>query len=393
MNNSEVIRLTDENIMQTYSRFPVAVKEGKGATLWDFEGNKYIDFTSGIGVCSVGYGNEKWAEAVYRQALKLQHVSNLYYTEPAAQLAKQLKERTGMSRVFFSNSGAEANEGAIKLARKYSYDRYGEGRSAVVTLVQSFHGRTVTTLAATGQDVFHNYFFPFTEGFRYTPANDIEALDKALGRDVCALMIELIQGEGGVLPLDREFVEAAARLCAERDILLITDEVQTGVGRTGTLFCFMQYGIKPDVCSFAKGIAGGLPFGGFMAGEKCADVLGAGTHASTFGGNPVCAAAALTVLDILSGEELEKVKEKGVYLRKRIAEMNAGCVTAVRGMGMMTGIGVKTPHKEIASKCVENGLLVLTAGKDTVRLLPPLTISYEELDEGLGILRDVLKKA
>lgn len=393
MNNSEVIRMTDENIMQTYSRFPVAIKEGKGATLWDFEGNKYIDFTSGIGVCSVGYGNEKWAKAVSEQAMKLQHVSNLYYTEPAAMLAKRLKERTGMERVFFSNSGAEANEGAIKLARKYSFDKYGEGRSAVVTLVQSFHGRTVTTLAATGQDVFHNYFFPFTEGFRYTPANDVEALDGALSGDVCALMIELIQGEGGVLPLDKEFVDAAAKLCAERDILLITDEVQTGVGRTGSLFCFERFGIKPDVCSFAKGIAGGLPFGGIMAGAKCADVLGAGTHASTFGGNPVCAAAALAVLDILSDEELKKVCEKGEYLRGRIAEMNAGCVVGIRGMGMMTGIAVNASHKEIASKCAESGLLVLTAGKDTVRLLPPLTISYEEMDEGLGILKGVLEKA
>ncbi|MBO4331379.1 MAG: aspartate aminotransferase family protein [Oscillospiraceae bacterium] len=393
MNNSEVIRLTDENIMQTYSRFPVAVKEGRGATLYDFEDGRYIDFTSGIGVCSVGYGNEKWVEAVSAQAAALQHVSNLYYTEPAALLAKRLKERTGMSRVFFSNSGAEANEGAVKLGRKYSFDKYGEGRSTVVTLIQSFHGRTVTTLAATGQDVFHNYFFPFTEGFRYTPANDIKALDEALTGDVCALMIELIQGEGGVLPLDKAFVDAAARLCAERDILLITDEVQTGVGRTGKLFCFQQYGVMPDVCSFAKGIAGGLPFGGIMASAKCADVLGPGTHASTFGGNPVCAAGALAVLDILSDEELKRVSEKGEYIRAGIAKMNAHCVTGVRGMGMMTGVGVNVSHKEIASKCAENGLLVLTAGKDMVRLLPPLTISYEEIDEGLAILRGVLERA
>lgn len=393
MNNSEVIRLTDENIMATYSRFPVALEKGKGATLWDFEGNKYIDFTSGIGVCSLGYGNEKWAAAVAEQAAKLQHVSNLYYTAPAAKLAAALKERTGMKSVFFSNSGAEANEAAIKLARKYSFDKYGTGRSTVVTLVQSFHGRTVTTLAATGQDVFHNYFFPFTEGFRHTPANDIAALEEALTADVCALMIELVQGEGGVLPLKREFVDAAAKLCREKDILLITDEVQTGVGRTGTLFCFQQYGLEPDVCSFAKGIAGGLPFGGIMAAESCAGVLGAGSHASTFGGNPVSAAGALAVLETLTDAELGKVREKGEYIKKAVTELGAPCVTGVRGLGLMIGIGVSCSHKALASKCAENGLLVLTAGSDTVRLLPPLTISYEEIDEGLKILGRILKEA
>lgn len=392
MNNSDIIKLTDENIMQTYSRFPVAVEKGEGAALWDFEGRKYIDFTSGIGVCSLGYGNPRWAQAVSGQAAQLAHVSNLFYTRPAAQLAHELNVRTGMSRVFFSNSGAEANEGAIKLARKYSRDKYGDGRSTIVTLVQSFHGRTISTLAATGQDVFHDHFFPFTQGFKHTPANDPEALEAALTGDVCALMIELIQGEGGVTPLEQEFVNAAVRLCRSRDILLICDEVQTGVGRTGTLFCFQQYGILPDVCTFAKGIAGGLPFGGMMANERCAAVLGAGTHASTFGGNPVCAAGALTVLDILSPEELEKICKKGEYIREKIKAMNAACVTDVRGLGLMIGIGVRGSHKAIAGRCIENGLLVLTAGSDTLRLLPPLTIEYPELDEGLEILEKILRQ-
>lgn len=389
MTSQDIIKLGDENIMPTYARFNVAIERGEGATLYDFDGKKYIDFSSGIGVNSVGYGNKKWLEAVTGQASKLQHISNLFYSEPAAKLAHTLKARSGMANVFFSNSGAEANEGLIKLARKYSFDRYGEGRSKIVTLVNSFHGRTVTTLAATGQDVFHNYFFPFTEGFSHAPAGDLDAARAACTGDVCAVMVELIQGEGGVLPLEQAFVRGLSALCEERDILLLVDEVQTGVGRTGTLFAYQQYGITPDAVSFAKGIAGGLPLGGFMAGEKCSGVLGAGMHATTFGGNPVSAAAANAVLEILSDGELGEVEKKGSYIRGKIEAMDLPCVTSVRGLGLMIGIGVSVPHKELAARLVENGLLALTAGSDTIRLLPPLTISYEEIDEGLKIFRSV----
>lgn len=392
MTNQQVISLTDENIMPTYARFPIAIEKGIGSTLWDFEGKKYIDFTSGIGVNSLGYGNEKWLAALTGQAGRLPHISNLFYTEPAAKLAAELTQRSGLKKAFFCNSGAEANEGAIKLARKYSFDKYGNGRSTIVTLNQSFHGRTITTLAATGQDVFHNYFFPFTEGFRFTPANDIDALAAALTDEVCALMLEPVQGEGGVLPLDGGFVSAAEKLCREKDILLIVDEVQTGIGRTGTLFCFQQFGIAPDICTFAKGIAGGLPFGGLLADSRCADVLSAGTHATTFGGNPVCAAAALTVLDILSPSFLEEVKAKGLFIRSEIEKMKLPVVKGIRGLGLMIGVAVSGSHKAFCLKLIENGLLSLIAGGDALRFLPPLTVSYDEINEGLEIFKTILSE-
>ena len=273
MHFEEIKQLDNQYILHTYKRNPVAIDHGQGAKLYDTEGKEYIDFTSGIGVCSLGYGNEAWAKAIYDQALKLGHISNLYYTSPCAVLASRLVPQSGMSGVFFGNSGAEANEGMIKLARKYSFDKYGAGRHTVITLQNSFHGRTITTLRATGQDHFHEFFFPFTEGFRYAPANDLDALLKVAGDDVCAVMMEPIQGEGGVYPLEKEYVQKVAALCQEKDWLLLMDEVQTGMGRTGTLFAFQQFGVTPDVVSFAKGIAGGMPFGGFMAGEKCKDVL------------------------------------------------------------------------------------------------------------------------
>ena len=281
MTSQQIKDLTGQYIMNTYGRFPVAIDHGQGATLYDPEGNAYIDFTSGIGVTDLGYGYQPWVDAITAQAKKLGHVSNLFYTEPAAKLAETLCKRTGESCVFFANGGGEANEGMIKLARKYSFDKYGKGRATIITLNNSFHGRTITTLMATGQEVFHNYFFPFTEGFRYADANDMASLEAAAGDDVCAVMMELVQGEGGVLPLDYEYVQAVKKLCEERDWLLLADEVQTGVGRTGTLFAFQQYGILPDVVSFAKGIAGGLPMSGIMANEKCRSVLGPGTHATT----------------------------------------------------------------------------------------------------------------
>ena len=378
-------------VMQSYGRFDVAVDHGKNATLWDVEGKEYIDFTSGIGVCCLGYGDEDWAKAIYEQALKLGHISNLFYSEPYINVAQTLCERTGMSNVFFANSGAESNEGMIKLARKYSFDKYGKGRGTVITLNKSFHGRTITTLAATGQDVFHNYFFPFTEGFRHADANSMESLESVAGHDVCAVMMELVQGEGGVLPLDREFVHSVAKLCAERDWLLLIDEVQTGVGRTGSLFAFQQYGIVPDVVSFAKGIAGGLPFGGIMANEKCAGVFTPATHATTFGGNPIAAAAAAAVLDKLDDAMLAQVKEKGEYLRAQIEALELPCLGATRGMGLMIGIEVKgdKTNKELAALLIQNGLLCLTAGPG-LRLLPPLTITKEEMDKGVAIMKAVL---
>ena len=391
MNSQEIKALTDQYILNTYGRFPVALDHGQGATLYDPEGNAYIDFASGIGVASLGYGDSDWAAAITAQAQKLGHSSNLFYTEPPAKLAQILCQRTGMAGVFFANGGGEANEGMIKLARKYSFDKYGKGRATIITLNNSFHGRTITTLTATGQEVFHNYFFPFTEGFCYADANDMASLESVAGDDVCAVMVELVQGEGGVLPLDKEYVQAVAKLCAEKDWLLLVDEVQTGVGRTGKLFAFQHYGILPDVCSFAKGIAGGLPMSGIMANAKCRDVLGPGMHATTFGGNPICAAAGLVVQEKLSDAFLAQVEQKGAYLRQKIEELHLPCLGATRGLGLMIGIAVNDgwTNKDIAGKLIENGLLVLTAGPG-MRLLPPLVISQAEMDQGVAIMAKVL---
>ena len=391
MTSKEMKALTGQYVMNTYGRFDVAIDHGEGSRLYDPEGKEYIDFASGIGVTSLGYGDEDWVSAITQQAKKLGHVSNLFYTEPSAKLAEKLCQRTGMSCVFFANGGGEANEGMIKLARKYSYDKYGLGRSTIITLKNSFHGRTITTLMATGQDVFHQYFFPFTEGFRYAPANDLEALKEVAGDDVCAVMMEMVQGEGGVLPLDYEYVQAVKQLCAERDWLLLDDEVQAGVGRTGKLFAFQQYDILPDVASFAKGIAGGMPMSGIMANEKCRTVLGPGTHATTFGANPVCAAAGLVVQEKLSDAFLEEVNAKGAYLREQIEAMDLPCFGKTRGMGLMIGIEVKEGYNksEIAAKLIEAGLLVLTAGPG-MRLLPPLVITKEEMDKGLAIMKNTL---
>ncbi len=392
MNFNEIKALDEGYVLQTYGRNQVAIDRGEGATLWDTEGKKYIDFTSGIGVCSLGYANEKWARAIYDQAMKVGHISNLFYTEPYALLASKLVPAAGMAAAFFGNSGAEANEGMIKTARKYSYEKYGKGRSTIITLKNSFHGRTITTLKATGQDHFHEFFFPFTEGFRYAEANRMDSLLEAAGDDVCGVMMELIQGEGGVNPLEKDYVLEVAKLCAQRDWLLLVDEVQTGIGRTGTLFAYQQFGIQPDVVTFAKGIAGGLPFGGFLVGEKCRTVLRAGDHGSTFGGNPMSAAAANVVMDTLTEEFLDQVKEKGQYLRNGITALNSPCVSGIRGMGLMTGVGIQgMTHKELKDRLMEAGLLCLTAGKDTLRLLPPLVITREEIDRGLDIMAQVMK--
>ena len=391
MNFSEIKALDEGYVLQTYGRNQVAIDHGCGATLYDTEGKMYIDFTSGIGVCSLGYANEAWAKAIYDQAMKVGHISNLFYTEPYAKLASRLVPAAGMAAAFFGNSGAEANEGMIKTARKYSYEKYGQGRATIITLKNSFHGRTITTLKATGQDHFHDYFFPFTEGFRYAVANDMDSLLAVAGDDVCAVMMELVQGEGGVNPLQQDYVQSVAKLCAERDWLLLVDEVQTGVGRTGTMFAYQQFGIQPDVLTFAKGIAGGLPFGGFMTNEKCRNVLRAGDHGSTFGGNPMAAAAANVVLDALTPDFLREVQEKGEYLRSGIAALNSPYVSGIRGMGLMIGVGIQgMTHKELKDRLMDKGLLCLTAGADTLRLLPPLVITREEIDKGLAVMKEVM---
>ena len=391
MDSKTIMDLTGQYILNTYGRFPVAIDHGQGARLYSPEGREYIDFTSGIGVSCLGYGNADWIQAISAQAAKLGHASNLFYTEPAARLAQILCERTGMSGVFFANGGGEANEGMIKLARKYSFDKYGEGRNKIITLKQSFHGRTVTTLKATGQDKFHQYFFPFTEGFDYAAANDIEDMKRKIDDTTCAVMMEMIQGEGGVLPLDKEFVQATAEICKEKDILLLIDEVQTGIGRTGSLFCYEQYGVQPNIISMAKGLGGGVPIGAVMADKKCQDVLGAGTHGTTFGGNPLCCAAANTVLDIVNKPEfLKAVQEKGEYLKKEILAIGSPKVKTVRGMGLMLGIVVdKDERAAMVSQLMEKGVLVLTAGTEAIRLLPPLVITKEEMDEAIAAMREV----
>ncbi|MBQ8469325.1 MAG: aspartate aminotransferase family protein [Clostridia bacterium] len=391
MTTKELMELDQKYIIGTYGRNPISIVRGKGATLYDEEDNEYIDFTSGIGVSSIGYGNEKWAEAIYEQAKKLGHISNLYYTEPCAKLAEQLCTRTGMSGVFFGNSGAEANEGIIKLARKYSYDKYGEGRATVLTLKDSFHGRTITTLNATGQDVFHQYFFPFTEGFRYVEANNFTDLVLKADDTVCAVLMELIQGEGGVNPLDEEYVKNVAEYCKKNDWLLLIDEVQTGVGRTGTLFAYQGYGIEPDAVSFAKGIAGGLPMGGFLVSEKCRETLGPGTHGSTFGGNPVSASAALEVLNELDDQLLLEVREKGNYIAAAVHNMRSGNISAIKGKGLMIGLQlIGADAAQTSAALASRGLLTLTAHGNVLRLLPPLTITIEEIDKGLAILQGLL---
>jgi len=393
MNFTEIKALDEQFVIQTYGRNQLAIDHGKGATLWTTEGKEYIDFTSGIGVCSLGYGHEKWAKAIADQAMKLGHISNLFYTEPYAVLASKLANASGMAAAFFGNSGAEANEGMIKTARKYSFDKYGKERTTIITLNQSFHGRTITTLKATGQDHYHDKFFPFTEGFRYADANDMDSLMAVAGDDVCAVMMEMIQGEGGVNPLNVEYVQAVAKLCAEKDWLLLIDEVQTGIGRTGSFFAYQQFGVQPDIVSFAKGIAGGLPFGGFLVNEKCRNVMGAGDHGSTFGGNPVAAAAANVVVDTLTPEFLAQVQQKGAYIRNAVAGMNSPYVSGIRGMGLMLGFGMQgIKHAEMKNKLMDEGLLCLTAGSDTLRLLPPLVISKAEIDKGLDIMSKVMKQ-
>lgn len=388
MTFDEIKEQNEEYIMQTYGRFSLALVSGHSATATDCDGKEYVDFTSGIGVNSLGYCDAKWVQAVSKQAATLQHTSNLYYSPIQNKLAEMLCKLTGFSKVFFGNSGAEANECAIKLARKYGTDKYGQARNQIVTLTNSFHGRTVTTLAATGQDSFHTHFTPFTEGFSYAEPN-MDSVKSCVNANTCAVFIELIQGEGGVLPLEAGFVKELDLFCKEKDILLMVDEVQTGVGRTGALYCCTNYAIMPDVITSAKGLGGGLPIGACLCTERLGGVLGAGMHGSTFGGNPVVCAGALAVLDRVGNDDfMAEVKAKGSYITEKLLAMDG--VDFVRGMGMMLGAKLKKGSaKQAAQQCCENGLLILTA-KDVLRILPPLTITYEEIDKGLAILEKTI---
>ncbi len=390
MNSSDIFSKDSAYIAHTYNRFPVAVESGHGAVATDFDGKKYIDFGSGIGTNSLGFCNEKWISAVTAQLKKVQHTSNLFYTQPDADLAKRLCEETGYRKVFFGNSGAEANEGAIKIARKYGTQNMGEHCNHIVTLENSFHGRTVTTLAATGQEVFHQYFAPFTEGFRYVPANDKQALANVVDNSVCAVMIELVQGEGGVVALDSEYVKYVEQLCKKNGILLIVDEVQTGIGRTGTLLCCEQYDIHPNVITLAKGLGAGLPIGAILMDELTENVFQPGHHGSTFGGNPVVCAGAIEVINQVCNEKfLSDVKSKAQYFNEQIVSLPG--VTEVSGLGLMIGISVEEGlnAQDIAKCCVENGLLILTA-KKKLRILPPLNITFDEIDKGVSILRQCI---
>ena len=383
------VKQTDKKyIMGTYGRYDIELTHGKGSTVFSSDGKKYIDFGSGIAVNTFGFADPGYISAVTAQLNKIQHSSNYYYTEPCARLAELLCTRTGMSRVFFSNSGAEANECAIKAARKYGTDR-DENKNVIITLKNSFHGRTVTTLSATGQDVFHHSFTPFTEGFVYVEAGNTDELQKAASENnCCAIMMEMIQGEGGVIPLDRDFVDAAAKIAAENDMLIIVDEVQTGNGRTGTLYAYEQYGLHPDIVTTAKGLAGGLPIGATMFAERLADILPPGSHGSTFGGNPVSCAAAVNVISRIDSALMAHITEKSKYLVSELKSIKG--ITGVSGMGYMLGASVTGDAHEIAAKCLENGLLILTA-KDRLRLLPALSISDAEIDAGLEILKKVME--
>lgn len=378
----------DQYVSHAYGRFNVVLTDGKGSTVHDENGKEYIDFGSGIGVTAFGIADEEWKNAVIEQLGRIQHTSNLYYTEPCAELAKLLCEKTGMKKVFFGNSGAEANEGMIKFARKYSYDKYGEDRKTIITLVNSFHGRTVTTLSATGQEGFHKIFGPFTPGFKYCPANDIEALNAMITDDVCAIMFECVQGEGGVLNLNADFVKEIARIAREKDILMCVDEVQTGNGRTGKYFSYMHYGIEPDIVSTAKGLAGGLPMGAVLFGSKLEDTVTPGSHGSTFGGNPIAAAGAISIVKRIDDTFLQEVSDKSKYIVSKLKEIKG--VKSVSGMGLMLGIETDYKAADIANKCLEKGLLVLTA-KTKIRLLPALNITKEETDKGLSILKEVIE--
>ncbi len=382
--------IDNQYIANTYARFPVCLTHGKGSLVYDENGKEYIDLSTGIAVNTFGYADEEWVTAVQQQLSVIQHTSNLYYSEPCAKLAQMLCERTNMKKVFFSNSGAEANECAIKVARKYGENNKGADYTTIITLKNSFHGRTLTTLAATGQDVFHKDFLPLTEGFVYATANDIDSVKELLKENkCCAVMFEVVQGEGGVLPLDKDFVLALAELAKKEDILLIVDEVQTGNGRTGELYGYMNYGITPDIISTAKGLAGGLPMGATILGEKVQNILGAGMHGSTFGGNPVCAAGALNIISRIDDKLLAGVTERSEFIFSSFK--NSKGVISVSGMGLMIGIETVRPTGDIINECIKNGVLVIKA-KNKIRLLPALNIDMNLLEKAINVILEACAK-
>ncbi len=384
-----VFELDKEYIAGTYARFPLQIVSGKGSLVYDEKSKEYIDLGTGIAVNSFGVGDEEWKSAVIAQLDKIQHTSNLYYSEPCALLAKELCTRTGLDKVFFSNSGAEANECAIKAARKYGEVKKGRDYYTIVTLKNSFHGRTITTLSATGQDVFHQHFTPMTEGFVHATANDIEDMKGVLSENkCCGVMLELVQGEGGVMALDKEYVKEVEKLCREQDLLLIIDEVQTGNGRTGSLYAYMQYGISPDVVTTAKGLGGGLPIGATMLGAKAAPLFTPGLNGSTFGGNPIACAGALSILSRIDDKLLSEVEEKSAYIIKELS--GAKGVKSVSGLGLMLGVEIEKDAGEVIQKCMEKGVLVIKA-KHKLRLLPALNIPMETLKKAVKIIKEVIE--
>ena len=382
-----IMNLDNQYVAGTYKRFPVEIVSGKGSRVVDVNGKEYVNMGSGIGVTAFGIADDVWQAAVMEQIGKVQHMSNLYYTEPCAKLAQLLCEKTGMKKVFFANSGAEANEGAIKVARKYAAEKHGDDHYTIITLNNSFHGRTLTTLAATGQAHFHRLFQPLTPGFVSVPANDFETLrETALQTRAAGILMECIQGEGGVLPLTPEFVKAVADFCREQDIVLMIDEVQTGNGRTGTLYAYQQFGIMPDVVSTAKGLGGGLPIGAVLMGEKVQNVLGYGDHGSTYGGNPVCCAGAISVIERLDDNFLGRVRRLSGYVFASLH--GAKGVESVSGLGLMVGIKTTAPAADVVKECINRGVLCLTA-KDKVRLLPALNIPMEDLEFAVETIKAV----
>ena len=387
---NSIKNIDKQYVANTYNRFPVEIVNGKGSYVYDETGKEYIDMASGIAVTSFGIADEVWKNAIIEQLNKVQHMSNLYYTEPCALLAQKLCAKTGMAKVFFCNSGAEANEGAIKVARKYAADHKGPEYSTIITMKNSFHGRTLTTLAATGQEHYHELFQPLTPGFIHADINDLAGLKKMVEENkVAAIMLEVIQGEGGVIELDKDFIEGINTLAKEKDIIIIIDEVQTGNGRTGKLYGYMHYAIQPDVVSTAKGIGGGLPLGAVLMSEKVENVLGYGDHGSTFGGNPIACAGANTIIDRLSDEFLQEVEKKGNYIKKSLE--NAEGVISISGKGLILGIKTVKPASEVVKTCMENGVLVITA-KDKVRLLPALNIPMEALEKAVEVIKNAIKQ-
>lgn len=387
----EYIKKSKKYLANTYARFDLLLESGNGSKLYDTNKKEYIDLGSGIGVNSLGYQNKNWIKSVTSQLNKLQHTSNLYYNKPYIELAKKLCTITKFDKVFFANSGAEANEAAIKCARKYSFLKYGKEakRYNIVSLKNSFHGRTMATISATGQDIFHNFFFPFLEGFLFTEANDLEDTISKLKNNSCAIIMELIQGEGGVIPLNKEYVKAVREYCNKNDILMIIDEVQTGVGRTGKFLCSEHFNLKADIITLSKGLGGGLPIGAMLMNKKCSDTFTLGDHASTFGGNPVVCSGALEVIKTMDKNTLKEIAQKGKYIKNNLMKLDN--VKSVNGIGLMLGVELKEGlnAREIVEKCISKGVIPLTA-KNKIRLLPPLTISQKDLSKAIDILKECL---